>query len=131
MKTLKAQAVLAANCQRLRGDLSQADIASRASRAGFKIDQKTVSRMESPDYSNSTLKKIEAVAAAFSVPAWKLLLPANITQMEHHANKKAKQIVSIVETLNDEGLTALLFQAEFLKANTKYLNDSQSKEPMC
>lgn len=65
------------------------------------------------------------------MPAWKLLLPANITQMEHHANKKAKQIVSIVETLNDEGLTALLFQAEFLKANTKYLNDSQSKEPMC
>jgi len=131
MKTPKAQAVLAANCQRLRGEQSQTDVAVRATRAGFKIDQKTVSRMENPDYSNSTLKKIEAVAAAFSVPPWKLLLPSNVAQLEQHHNHKAKQIISVVETLNDEGLTALLFQAEFLKANSKYLSDSQSKEPKC
>ena len=126
MKTTRtAQQVLAANCQRLRADLSQADVVARAARHGFKIDQRTVSRLENPESANSTLKTIEAVAAALGVMPWQLLCldPAAGVCVE---NEKTKQIVEICRGLNEDGVTALLFQAEFCQATDKY-KAAQSK----
>lgn len=120
MKKQSAQRVLAENCQRLRAASSQADVVGRAARHGYKIDQRTVSRLENPESSNSTLKTIEAVASAFGVPPWQLLIPDNVAQISGGLPSKAQQITEICRRLNDEGLTALLFQAEFCLANDKY-----------
>lgn len=119
MKPIPIQRVLARNCVKLRADLSQSDVATRAARSGFKIDQKTISRLENPESSNSTVKTIEAVAAALGVSAWKLLMPEGVAQIPS-SNTKAQAIIEIINTLNDEGLTALLSQAEFLSATDKY-----------
>lgn len=129
MKKISAQSVLAANCRRLRGDLSQIDIVSRAARAGYRIDQKTVSRAENPAASNSTLKTIEAVAAALGVPAWKLLMPENVATLPTPAAaSKVARVVEVADGLNDDGLTALVAQAEFLGATTKYLKPNGKQQ---
>lgn len=121
MKTTRtAQQVLAANCQRLRADLSQADVVARAARHGFKIDQRTVSRLENPESANSTLKTIEAVAAALGVMPWQLLCLNPAVDVCGVENEKTKQIVEICRGLNEDGVTALLFQAEFCQATDKY-----------
>lgn len=120
MKKQSAQRVLAENCQRLRADSSQADVVGRAARHGYKIDQRTVSRLENPESSNSTLKTIEAVASALGVQPWQLLIPDNVAQIPGGLPSKAQQIMEICRRLNDEGLTALLFQAEFCQSNDKY-----------
>jgi transcriptional regulator with XRE-family HTH domain len=126
-KKHRAQKVLAENCRRLRADLSQADIVGRAARHGYKIDQRTVSRLENPESANSTLNTIEAVATALGVLPWQLLIPDNVTQIPSSATPKARQILEVCRTLNDEGLTAVLVQAEFCGSIDKY-KDVPSKQ---
>lgn len=127
-KNMSAQQILMENCLRLRGDLTQGEVATRATRAGFKIDQKAVSRMEDPESSNATVQKIEAVAAGLGVPPWKLLLPSNVSQLPITTDPRIAKILDLSCKLNEDGITALLFSVEVLTSDDKYLTKPKSKQ---
>lgn len=127
-KTLKTREILARNCIRFReaGDLTQDGIIERAKRAGYKLDQKSISRVEHGI--NATLNTLETIAAGLSVQPWQLLLPENITQLELPSNPKEHQICETIKKLNEEGLTALLASAKFIASDPDYAIPSQSKQ---
>lgn len=130
-KTMTAQEVFAANCSRLReaAGLTQTELAARATQfrkprsaanATAAINQRTIGRIEKPN-GNPTMEIIEAVASALGVTPWQLLTPENVSHLKRgDLPHKAQKIIEILANLNDDGLTAILVQTEFVSANAKY-----------
>ena len=129
-KNMTAQELLAMNCKRLADDkgLNQPGAAKIAARSGYKANQTTFGRAWK-ETGNATASTLDAVAAAFSVPVWKLFLPENVTQLPRSAPPKALAIADLIATLNDDGLTALLAQAKFIAAQQEYTKVLDSEIP--
>lgn len=103
-------ALLAANVKavkKARG-LTQKAIAAKAKRAGYTLDQGTVSRVERQEYP-PTLETLEAIAFGMKVQAWQLLvpdikgdaLPALSSGQTPLSKEQAKQVDGLAKQLAD------------------------------
>ena len=130
---LSSQQVLAANTARLAGEkhLSQPKIAALAKSKGHPVDQNTISRAmrvgDGATKENCTLATLDAIAAAFDINPWLLLVPENVRPMTATKWTPAK-LDEFHSKLNEEGQTMLMQHAELLVSSGKYCNQrKQSK----
>jgi transcriptional regulator with XRE-family HTH domain len=94
-----------ANVRRMMGDgIKQEHISAAAKRAGYRIDQKTVSR--ALNEGNPTLKKIDAIAAGLGVQPWQLLIPEGVLHFPKIG--RAVDLIQIAAALNEDGVNAAL-----------------------
>ena len=94
-----------ANVRRMMGEtIKQDHISAAAKRAGYKIDQKTISRALNDG--NTTIKKIEAIAAGLGVQPWQLLIPDGVLHFPKIG--RAVELIEIASALNEDGVNAAL-----------------------
>lgn len=100
--------VFASRVKALRGNTAQTKIVDAALVKGFKIDQKTISRIERGEMS-PTLDSLEALAAGLGYSPWELLTPnfdpKNRPVLKEATEAERKLWEKIHESAKELGLT--------------------------
>lgn len=116
-------AALATNVHRIKKtemEISNAEVAARAKKAGHKTTAKTVSNVEAERHSVG-IGKIVAIAAALEVPTWQLFLK-EAPESPHDRAALHKLVLAFLQ-LKDRGRATLLADADLLLLRKDKLDD--------
>jgi len=121
---MTSREIFAANVRRLMGDsIKQAGISAAAKRAGYSVDQKTVSRALNDG--NPTIDTVAAIAAGLGVQPWQLLIPENVANFP--ASGRDGGMLLILGELNEEGMRAAVAHAKFLSRDPQFQRTPKGK----
>lgn len=126
-KNMTAREIYAANVRRLLGNGPQKKVqqvvVDTAKKAGYRTDQKTISRAATG--TNQTLDVIEIVAAGFGLEVWQMLMPERV--LNFPATPRTGDLIDIVSTLNPTGLQAVIANARAIAQDPMFQADPKAK----